>query len=123
MEINNVRELLNNRAFEALRCCSTFPLYGELNEIYNLARPASPIHYQDDPVQTTTRGMGAINMLGRTTRLHARVLQAKARSDPARPQPEHYRGSVNVNGWRQANVAFARTGNALRGAESGATEP
>lgn len=67
--------------------------------------------------------MGAINMLGRTKRLRARILQANIHGDPVRPQPEHYRGSVNVNGWRQANVAFARAGNALRGAESGATEP
>ena len=56
-------------------------------------------------------------------RLHARILQAKFHGDPVPPQPGHYRGRVNVNGWRQANVAFARDGNARCGAETGATEP
>jgi hypothetical protein len=75
------------------------------------------------PSSRRRRAMGAINRLWRTKWLRARILQANVHGDPVRPQPEHYRGSVNVNGRRQANVAFARAGSVLRGAESGAAEP
>jgi len=83
----------------------TFPLYVEVDEIYNLACPASPIHYQRDPVQTTkTSVIGAINMLGLAKRLHARILQASTSEiygDPqVNPQTEDYRGVVNVVGPR-----------------------
>jgi UDP-glucuronate decarboxylase len=111
------------RRLEALRHGSKFPLYVEA---YHLA--SSPIRNQHFPFQTRKSSvMGAINMLGRTKPLHACVLQAPTRKvyrDANAPsQPEHYRGRVNVNGWRQANVAFARAGNALCGAETGTTEP
>jgi hypothetical protein len=113
------------RRLEARRHGSKFPLYVEA---YNLAYPASPIRNQHFPFQTRKSSvMGAINMLGRTKALQACVLQAPTRKvyrDANAPsQPEHYRGRVNVNGWRQANVAFARAGNALCGAETGTTEP
>ena len=83
----------------------TLPLYVEVDEIYNLACPASPIHYQHDPVQTTkTSVMGAINMLGLAKRLRARILQASTSEvygDPdVHPQPESYRGLVNIMGPR-----------------------
>jgi Nucleoside-diphosphate-sugar epimerases len=73
----NIKHLLGNPYFEVLRHDITFPLYVEVDEIYNLACPASPIHYQFDPVQTTkTSVMGAINMLGLAKRLKIRILQA-----------------------------------------------
>ncbi|NIE59226.1 MULTISPECIES: UDP-glucuronic acid decarboxylase family protein [Burkholderia] len=101
----NVAALLGNPNFEALRHDVTFPLYVEVDEIYNLACPASPIHYQFDPVQTTkTSVMGAINMLGLAKRTHARVLQtstSEVYGDPdVHPQPESYRGNVNPLGPR-----------------------
>ncbi|PAJ81439.1 UDP-glucuronic acid decarboxylase family protein [Burkholderia ubonensis] len=101
----NVAALLGNPRFEALRHDVTFPLYVEVDEIYNLACPASPIHYQFDPVQTTkTSVMGAINMLGLAKRTHARVLQtstSEVYGDPdVHPQPESYRGNVNPLGPR-----------------------
>ncbi|MBR8184762.1 SDR family oxidoreductase [Burkholderia ambifaria] len=101
----NVAALLGNPSFEALRHDVTFPLYVEVDEIYNLACPASPIHYQFDPVQTTkTSVMGAINMLGLAKRTHARVLQtstSEVYGDPdVHPQPESYRGNVNPLGPR-----------------------
>jgi hypothetical protein len=132
------------RRLEALRHGSKFPLYVEA---YKLACPASPIRNQHFSFQTRKSSvmgainmgainmgainMGAINMLGWTKPLHACVLQAPTRkvyrdanapSQPEHYRAEHYRGRVNVNGWRQANVAFAR-GNALCGAETGTTEP
>jgi UDP-glucuronate decarboxylase len=101
----NVEHLLGNPAFELLRHDVTFPLYVEVDEIYNLACPASPIHYQFDPVQTTkTSVMGAINMLGLAKRTKARILQASTSEvygDPSvHPQPEAYWGNVNPIGPR-----------------------
>ncbi len=101
----NVAPLLGRPQFEALRHDVTFPLYVEVDEIYNLACPASPIHYQFDPVQTTkTSVMGAINMLGLAKRTRARVLQASTSEvygDPTiTPQGENYRGNVNTLGPR-----------------------
>ncbi len=102
---DNVAHLLGLPQFEALRHDVTFPLYVEVDEIYNLACPASPIHYQFDPVQTTkTSVIGAINMLGLAKRTGARVLQASTSEvygDPTvHPQPESYRGNVNPLGPR-----------------------
>jgi UDP-glucuronate decarboxylase len=101
----NLAPFLGNPAFEVMRHDITFPLYMEVDEIYNLACPASPIHYQHDPVQTTkTSVMGTINMLGLAKRLRAPILQASTSEiygDPdVHPQPEHYRGLVNVSGPR-----------------------
>jgi len=102
---SNIHALLDNPSFEAIRCDITFPLYVEVDEIYNLACPASPVHYQHDPVQTTkTSVMGAINMLGLAKRLRARILQSSTSEvygDPdVHPQHEDYRGRVNVSGPR-----------------------
>ncbi len=101
----NIAGLLGQPNFEALRHDITFPLYVEVDEIYNLACPASPIHYQFDPVQTTkTSVVGAINMLGLAKRTRAKVLQASTSEvygDPTvSPQPETYRGNVNPLGPR-----------------------
>jgi UDP-glucuronate decarboxylase len=95
--LGNVDELLNDRKFEILRRDVTLPLYVEVDEIYNLACPASPIHYQHDPVHTIkTSVMGAINALGLAKRLKARVLQASTSEvygdRDVHPQPESYRG-------------------------------
>ncbi|HET9627858.1 MAG TPA: UDP-glucuronic acid decarboxylase family protein [Novosphingobium sp.] len=102
---NNIAGLLGNPNFELLRHDVTFPLYVEVDEIYNLACPASPIHYQFDPVQTTkTSVMGAINMLGLAKRLRIPILQASTSEvygDPAiHPQVEQYWGNVNPIGVR-----------------------
>ena len=102
---DNISHLLGNPQFEALRHDVTFPLYAEVDEIYNLACPASPIHYQFDPVQTTkTSIIGAINMLGLAKRVKARVFQASTSEvygDPTvHPQTEDYRGNVNPLGPR-----------------------
>ena len=102
---DNVAHLLPLPQFEALRHDVTFPLYVEVDEIYNLACPASPIHYQFDPVQTTkTSVIGAINMLGLAKRTDAKILQASTSEvygDPTlHPQPETYRGNVNPLGPR-----------------------
>ena len=102
---DNVRHLLDHPFFEVLRHDVTFPLYVEVDEIYNLACPASPIHYQFDPVQTTkTSVIGAINMLGLAKRVKARILQASTSEvygDPEiHPQPEDYWGRVNPIGSR-----------------------
>ena len=102
---DNVVELLDNPNFELVRHDITFPLYMEVDEIYNLACPASPIHYQLDPVQTTKTSVhGAINMLGLAKRLKAKILQASTSEvygDPqVHPQPESYMGNVNVIGPR-----------------------
>ena len=101
----NVEELVDHRKFEILRHDVTLPLFVEVDQIYNLACPASPIHYQHDPVHTTkTSVMGAINALGLAKRLKARVLQASTSEvygDPdVHPQPESYRGVVNIMGVR-----------------------
>ncbi|PAU99974.1 UDP-glucuronic acid decarboxylase family protein [Helicobacter sp. TUL] len=101
----NILHLLNNPRFEFMRHDVTFPLYIEVDEIYNLACPASPVHYQFDPVQTTkTSVMGAINMLGLAKRTRAKILQASTSEvygDPEiHPQVESYRGAVNPIGIR-----------------------
>ena len=101
----NIAHLLGNPHFEALRHDITFPLYVEVDQIYNLACPASPVHYQFDPVQTTkTSVIGAINMLGLAKRIGARILQASTSEvygDPTvHPQTEDYRGNVNPLGPR-----------------------
>jgi UDP-glucuronate decarboxylase len=101
----NVEHLLEHKHFEVIRHDVTFPLYVEVDEIYNLACPASPIHYQHDPVQTTKTSVhGAINMLGLAKRLRAKVLQASTSEvygDPSvHPQPEDYWGHVNPVGPR-----------------------
>jgi UDP-glucuronate decarboxylase len=102
---DNIAHLLGNSNFEALRHDVCFPLYVEVDEIYNLACPASPIHYQFDPVQTTkTSVIGAINMLGLAKRVKAKVFQASTSEvygDPnVHPQTEAYRGNVNPIGPR-----------------------
>ena len=102
---DNIVELLDNPNFELVRHDITFPLYVEVDEIYNLACPASPIHYQFDPVQTTKTSVhGSINMLGLAKRLKAKILQASTSEvygDPqVHPQPESYLGNVNVIGPR-----------------------
>ncbi|MEH2506439.1 MULTISPECIES: UDP-glucuronic acid decarboxylase family protein [unclassified Bradyrhizobium] len=101
----NIEPLLLEPAFEVMRHDVTFALYVEVDEIYNLACPASPVHYQHDPVQTTkTSVIGTINMLGLAKRLHARILQASTSEvygDPdVHPQSEEYRGRVNLAGPR-----------------------
>ena len=101
----NIAELLGNPYFEAIRHDICFPLYVEVDEIYNLACPASPIHYQHDPVQTTkTTVHGAINMLWLAKRVNARILQASTSEvygDPVQhPQREDYWGNVNPIGPR-----------------------
>jgi UDP-glucuronate decarboxylase len=101
----NISHLLSNPYFELIRHDITFPLYLEVDEIYNLACPASPIHYQNDPVQTTKVNVhGAINMLGLAKRVKAKILQASTSEvygDPeVHPQTEDYRGSVNCIGPR-----------------------
>lgn len=102
---DNIRHLLDNPFFELIRHDVTFPLYVEVDEIYNLACPASPIHYQHDPVQTTKTSVhGAINMLGLAKRVGAKIFQASTSEvygDPEiHPQPEEYRGNVNPIGPR-----------------------
>lgn len=102
---DNITHLLENPHFELMRHDVTFPLYVEVDEIYNLACPASPIHYQRDPVQTTKTSVhGAINMLGLAKRTHARIFQASTSEvygDPeVHPQTESYWGRVNPIGIR-----------------------
>jgi UDP-glucuronate decarboxylase len=102
---DNIAHLLANPHFEAMRHDVTFPLYVEVDQIYNLACPASPVHYQFDPVQTTkTSVIGAINMLGLAKRIGAKILQASTSEvygDPTvHPQTEAYRGNVNPLGPR-----------------------
>ncbi len=101
----NVRHLLDGKRFELVRHDITFPIYLEIDQIYNLACPASPIHYQHDPVQTTKTSVhGAINMLGLAKRVKAKILQASTSEvygDPnVHPQPEDYWGNVNPIGPR-----------------------
>jgi UDP-glucuronate decarboxylase len=102
---DNVAACLSNPHFELMRHDVTFPLYVEVDEIYNLACPASPIHYQHDPVQTTKTSVhGAINMLGLAKRVRAKIFQASTSEvygDPnVHPQVESYRGNVNTLGPR-----------------------
>ena len=102
---DNIVDLFNHPKFEFMRHDITFPLYVEVDRIYNLACPASPIHYQFDPVQTTKTSVhGAINMLGLAKRTRARILQASTSEvygDPeVHPQPESYWGKVNPIGLR-----------------------
>ncbi len=104
-EKENIRHLLENPYFELLRHDITLPLYVEVGAIFNLACPASPIHYQKDPVQTLKTSVhGAINMLGLAKRVGARIFQASTSEvygDPdVHPQPESYWGNVNPNGPR-----------------------
>jgi len=101
----NIAHLVNDPMFEFIRHDVTFPLYLEVDQIYNLACPASPIHYQHDPVQTTKTSVhGAINMLGLAKRVKARILQASTSEvygDPQiHPQTEGYWGHVNPIGPR-----------------------
>jgi len=101
----NIQALLDQPNFELMRHDVTFPLYVEVDQIFNLACPASPVHYQFDPVQTTKTSVhGAINMLGLAKRVKARILQASTSEiygDPeVHPQPESYRGRVNTFGPR-----------------------
>ena len=102
---SNIHHLLDYKNFEFLRHDITWPLYVEVDEIYNLACPASPVHYQFDPVQTTkTSVIGAINMLGLAKRLKIKILQASTSEvygDPSvHPQPESYNGNVSTTGPR-----------------------
>ena len=102
---DNIKHLMGNRHFEVVRHDVTYPYSAEVDEIYNLACPASPIHYQHDPIQTAkTSVMGAINMLGLAMRLDAKILQASTSEvygDPIiHPQPESYWGNVNPVGYR-----------------------
>lgn len=102
---DNIRHLMSNPYFEFIRHDVTEPLYVEVDQIYNLACPASPVHYQANPIKTTkTSVYGALNMLGLAKRVGARVLQASTSEvygDPeVHPQPESYRGSVNPIGIR-----------------------
>jgi len=102
---DNVRHLIGNKNFELMRHDVTFPLYVEVDRIFNLACPASPVHYQHDPVQTTKTSVhGAINMLGLAKRVKARILQASTSEvygDPSmHPQREEYWGNVNPIGPR-----------------------
>lgn len=101
----NLTHLLGNPHFELIRHDVTVPLYVEVDQIYNLACPASPVHYQFDPVQTTKTSVhGAINMLGLAKRLKIRIFQASTSevygSPQVHPQPEHYHGNVNPIGPR-----------------------
>jgi len=102
---DNIAHLLDKSNFEVMRHDVTFPLFVEVDEIYNLACPASPIHYQFDPVQTTKTSVhGAINMLGLAKRVKAKIFQSSTSEvygDPeVHPQPEEYRGNVNPIGPR-----------------------
>jgi UDP-glucuronate decarboxylase len=102
---DNIVDLLDNPRFELMRHDVTFPLFVEVDEIYNLACPASPVHYQNDPVQTTKTSVhGAINMLGLAKRVRAKILQASTSEvygDPTQhPQTEDYWGNVNPIGPR-----------------------
>ena len=115
---DNIAHLLPNPRFELMRHDITFPLYVEVDEIYNLACPASPIHYQFDPVQTTKTSVhGAINMLGLAKRVKAKILQASTSEvygDPeVHPQVESYWGRVNPIGLRSCSDAGKRCAETL----------
>jgi len=114
----NISHLFESKSFEFMRHDITFPLYVEIDQIYNLACPASPLHYQHAPVQTTkTSVLGAINMLGLAKRLRARVLQASTSEvygDPEQhPQTEQYWGKVNPIGLRACYDEGKRCAEAL----------
>ena len=114
----NIEHLLAHKCFEALRHDITFPLYVEVDEIYNLTCPASPIHYQRDPVQTTKTSVhDAINMLGLAKRVKAKILQASTSEvygDPGvHPQTEGYWGHVNPIGSRSCFDEGKRCAEAL----------
>lgn len=114
----NIEEILDNRNFELIRHDVSFPLYAEVDEIYNLACPASPVHYQQDPVQTIkTCVHGAINMLGLAKRTGAKIYQASTSEvygDPElHPQVESYWGHVNPNGIRSCYDEGKRCAEAL----------
>ena len=114
----NVEELMDDRRFELIRHDVTFPLFVEVDEIYNLACPASPVHYQHDPVQTIkTCVHGAINMLGLAKRLGVRIFQASTSEvygDPeVHPQTEDYRGCVSPIGVRSCYDEGKRCAEAL----------
>ena len=115
---DNIVPFLGNPRFELIRHDITFPLYVEVDEIYNLACPASPVHYQFDPVQTTKTSVhGAINMLGLAKRIKARIFQASTSEvygDPdVHPQPETYWGHVNPIGIRSCYDEGKRCAEAL----------
>ena len=102
---NNIAHLMNNRSFEVIRHDVVFPIFLEIDEIYNLTCPASPVHYQHDPIHTSKTGvLGAINMLGLAKRTGAKIMQASTSEiygDPeVHPQTESYWGRVNPNGIR-----------------------
>lgn len=114
----NIRHLLNKPYFEFIRHDITEPLYVEVDQIYNLACPASPVHYQYNPIKTMkTNFLGALNMLGLAKRVKARILQASTSEvygDPEiHPQPESYRGNVNPNGIRACYDEGKRAAEAL----------
>lgn len=114
----NIAHLLTHPRFELMRHDVTFPLYVEIDQIYNLACPASPVHYQHDPVQTTKTSVhGAINMLGLAKRVKARIMQASTSEvygDPEiHPQPESYWGRVNPIGLRSCYDEGKRCAEAL----------
>jgi len=114
----NVHNLLDNNSFEVIRHDVGFPLYVEVDEIYNLACPGSPIHYQTDPVQTVkTSVLGSINMLGLSKRVKAKILQASTSEiygDPVlSPQPESYWGNTNSIGVRACYVEGKRCAETL----------
>jgi len=116
---DNIAHLLSNPRFELLRHDVTFPLYVEVDEIYNLACPAPPIHYQYDPVQTTKTSVhGAINVLGLAKRTKAKIFQASTSEvygDPeVHPQPESYWGKVNPIGPRSCYDEGKRCAETLR---------
>jgi UDP-glucuronate decarboxylase len=115
---DNIEHLLDHKKFEVIRHDVTLPIYLEVDQIYNLACPASPIYYQRDPVQTTkTSVFGAINMLGLAKRLRAKILQASTSEvygDPiVHPQPESYWGNVNPIGIRACYVEAKRCAETL----------
>ena len=115
---DNIKHLMGNHHFEVVRHDVTYPYSAEVDEIYNLACPASPIHYQHDPIQTAkTSVMGAINMLGLAMRLDAKILQASTSEvygDPIiHPQPESYWGNVNPVGYRSCYDEGKRCGETL----------
>ena len=114
----NIYPFMNNPAFEFIRHDITFPIFLEVDAIYNLACPASPVHYQRDPVQTTKTSVhGAINMLGLAKRLGIPILQASTSEvygDPeVHPQPESYSGNVNIRGPRGCYDESKRFGETL----------
>jgi UDP-glucuronate decarboxylase len=108
-----INDILDDKNFELIRHDITFPLYLEVDEIYNFACPASPVHYQFDPVQTTKTSVhGAINLLGLAKRVKCKILQASTSEvygDPeVSPQPESYLGKVNPIGNSNSKIVFEK---------------